>query len=77
MAKKILIISTSLRKDSNSEILAHEFEKGAKEAGNEVEFVSLKGKRIAFCNGCDLWQKSGRCNIRFDANAIVDKMALS
>ena len=77
MAKKILIISTSLRKDSNSEILAHGFEKGAKEAGNEVEFVSLKGKRIAFCNGCGMCQKTGRCNIRDDANAIVEKMARS
>ncbi len=74
---KVLIISTSLRKESNSEILAHEFEKGAQEAGNEVEFVSLKGKKIAFCNGCNNCQKTGRCAIRDDANAIVDKMAAS
>ena len=39
---KVLIISTSLRGGSNSEFLAREFEKGAKEAGNEVEFISLK-----------------------------------
>ncbi len=75
MAKKILIISTSLRKESNTEILAHGFEKGAKEAGNEVEFVSLKGKKIAFCSGCNMCLKTGRCNIRDDANAITDKMA--
>ena len=38
--KKVLIISTSIRSGSNSEYLAHEFEKGAKEAGNDVTFIS-------------------------------------
>ena len=42
--KKVLIISTSIRSGSNSEFLAHEFEKGAKEAGNDVTFISLKDK---------------------------------
>jgi len=45
--KKVLIISTSLRAGSNSELLAHEFEKGAKISGNSVDFVSLKDKNIA------------------------------
>ena len=48
--KKVLIISTSIRNGSNSELLAKEFEKGAKEAGHDVEFVSLKDKNIAFCH---------------------------
>lgn len=34
MSKKVLIISTSLRGNSNSEALAHEFAKGAKDAGH-------------------------------------------
>ena len=45
MAKKVLIISTSLRGGSNSEILANECAEGAKEAGHDVELLSLKGKR--------------------------------
>ena len=52
MAKKVLIISSSLRAGSNSEILARECEKGAKAAGHEVEFISLKDKEIKFCIGC-------------------------
>ena len=48
MAKKVLIISSSLRAGSNSEILARECEKGAKAAGHEVEYLSLKGKDIKF-----------------------------
>ena len=49
MSKKVLIISTSLRKSSNSEALAKAFADGALSAGNEVETVSLTGKDIAFC----------------------------
>ena len=52
MKQNVLVISTSLRKNSNSEILAKEFEKGAKAAGNTVEFISLANKQIGFCIGC-------------------------
>ena len=34
MAKKVLVVSTSLRGNSNSEILAKECERGAKYAGH-------------------------------------------
>ena len=44
--KKVLVLSSSLRKGSNSETLAQEFAKGAAEAGNKVEFESLRGKKI-------------------------------
>lgn len=49
MAKYILILSTSPRKGGNSETLADEFLRGAKEAGNEVEKVCLYDKTIGFC----------------------------
>ena len=52
MSKKVVVISTSLRTNSNSEALAKEFVKGAEAAGHEVEYISLKGKSIAFCIGC-------------------------
>ena len=51
MAKKVLIISTSLRGGSNSDILANECVKGAKEAGHDVELLTLKGKDIKYCIG--------------------------
>jgi Multimeric flavodoxin WrbA len=50
--KKIFIVSSSLRVGSNSEILASEFARGAKDAGNDVYFYSLKDKKINFCHGC-------------------------
>lgn len=72
--KNVLVISSSLRTKSNSETLAQEFAKGATEAGNKVEVVSLRGKKIAFCTGCLACQKKGKCVINDDANAIATKM---
>ncbi len=72
--KKVLIISTSLRPNANSEILAHETERGAKDAGHNVEFVTLKDKDIKFCKGCLACQKLGKCVIDDDANIITEKM---
>ena len=74
MAKKVLIIETSLRNNSNSDKLADSFAKGAEDAGNEVEIVSLKGKRIGFCTGCFECLKRGHCVIDDDANAITEKI---
>lgn len=72
--KKILAISTSLHVKSNSEILLDAFVKGAKESGNDVEKISLKGKNISFCKGCCVCQKTLKCVIKDDAVDIVEKM---
>ena len=74
MSKKVLVISTSPRKGSNSEALCDEFARGAQESGNEVEKVSLAGKDIRFCRGCFVCQKTQRCLIRDDADLIEQKM---
>ncbi len=74
MSKKILVISTSLRPNSNSDLLAEAFITGAKEAGHEVEKISLKDRSIGFCRGCLACQKTGKCVIQDDAGEIVEKM---
>ena len=66
--KKVIVISTSLRRGSNSDMLADQFAEGAKTAGNEVEKISLVGKNIQFCKGCFGCQKLGRCVINDDVN---------
>lgn len=72
---KILVISTSLRCGSNSERMALEFAKGAQDAGNEVELITLRDySKIAFCKGCLACQKLGHCVINDDAIAIAEKM---
>ena len=72
--KKVIVISTSLRKGSNSDMLADQFAEGAKAAGHEVEKISLVGKNIQFCKGCLGCQKLGRCVINDDVNNIMAKV---
>lgn len=72
--KKVLVISSSLRKNSNSEQLAVSFAEGAKSAGHEVELVFLRDKEIRFCVGCLACQKTQRCFMHDDADAIREKM---
>lgn len=69
--KKVIVISTSLRHGSNSDMLAEQFIEGVKATGNEVEKVSLAGKNIQFCKGCMACQKLGRCVIKDDVNDIM------
>ena len=45
----VLVISTSFRKNSNSDILSDEFIKGAAEAGHNVEKINLSDKTILQC----------------------------
>ena len=72
--KKVVVISTSLRTGSNSQALAEQFAEGAKAAGNEVEFITLRGKEIKFCVGCLACQKIGTCEIKDDVPAIMESV---
>lgn len=74
MPKKVLVIGSSLREKSNSETLADAFAAGAQSSGKQVEQVSLKGKSIAFCQGCPACLNTHACVIRDDAAAIAEQM---
>ena len=74
MSKRILVISTSLREKSNSQALGDAFAAGAREAGHQVEQISLRGRSIAFCTGCLACQSAGQCVIQDDAVEIAEKM---
>ena len=54
--KNVLVISTSLRTNSNSEALADAYLRGAADAGHHTEKVTLRGKEIQFCRG--VWPAS-------------------
>lgn len=77
MRQHVLIISTSPRKNGNSDALAEEFARGAREAGHLVEKICLYNKTINFCNGCLACQskQDGHCIMRDDADEIVQKIA--
>ena len=75
--KRVLIVSASPRKNSNSEALALAFAEGAKSAGHETELVSLRGKTVNFCRGCFVCQETQRCVIHDDADQICQKALLA
>ena len=70
----VLVISTSLRAKSNSDILTERLVAGARDAGHQVEQISLKGKAISFCRGCLACQKTQKCVLKDDAVAIAEKV---
>ena len=74
MKKKVVILSTSPRKNSNSEALAEAFAKGALEGGNDVEVIRMREKTFGFCRGCFACQKTGKCILKDDMAEIVPKM---
>ena len=71
---KVLIIKTSLRAKSNSDILADKVVEGAKDAGHDVEVISLKDKTVGFCKGCLACQTTQKCVIKDDAVEIAEKV---
>ncbi len=75
--KKVFIVSASLRGGSNSELLARSFAKGASEAGNQVEFLSLKNFNLKFCIGCLACQNTGNCVLNDDMQSVIDKVQKS
>ena len=51
MKKKVLVISTTMRKGSKSEVRAQSLGKGATDGCNEVKIIGLRGKKLSFCIG--------------------------
>ena len=74
---KVLVISTSLRLKSNSDALAESLIRGARDAGHEVEHISLKGKDLKFCTGCLDCQKTQQCVLKDDAVRIAERVKAS
>lgn len=72
--KNIIIISSSFRNKSNSELLAQQALQGALDAGNRAELITLKNKEIRFCKGCLACQRTMKCVIKDDVNEILEKI---
>jgi multimeric flavodoxin WrbA len=75
MSKKVLIISSSPRKQGNSDILCDEFARGVIDGGNETEKVFLKEKQINYCTGCGYcFDHRGTCSQKDDMVGLKQKM---
>ncbi|MCD8200773.1 MAG: flavodoxin family protein [Clostridia bacterium] len=68
--KNVLIISSSPRRDGNSEVLCQQFAKGAMDGGNNVNVVYLSAVNMNFCRGCYYCYDNGECIQRDDMNDL-------
>jgi len=71
---KILGIACSPRKNSNTEILVNEALRSAGGKGAETELVSVAGKKIAPCDGCEACMATGKCRVEDDMQEIYRKL---
>ena len=70
--KNILIISSSPRKNGNSQMLCEQFKRGAEEKGHMVTLVRLMEKIIGFCRACDgCMRNDGTCVLNDDMEEIL------
>lgn len=71
---KVLIISSSPRRNGNSDTLCEQFALGAKADGKYVEKIFLADYSINYCKACGYCRSKGDCIQKDDAPAIVKKM---
>jgi multimeric flavodoxin WrbA len=70
--KNVLIISSSPRKNGNSQMLCEEFKRGAEEKGNSVELIRLSEKKIGYCRACNYCVKNnGICVLKDDMADVL------
>ena len=70
MSKYVLILKGSPRENGNSNFLAEQVARGAKEAGAEVESLLLHHMDIRPCDACDVCQETGVCIVKDDMQTI-------
>lgn len=75
--KKITVINSTMRKGGNSEILAKEFIKGAKEQGHLVTEIDLRDVSMTFCKGCMACQTLKKCVINDGVNDLLQGVSSS
>ena len=72
--KKIVIVSSSPRKQGNSNALVKEFARGAQEAGNTVQTVSVGDLHMEFCRGCMTCNHTLKCVIDDDMKTVLEEI---
>ena len=78
MGKRVLILSSSPRKNGNSDTLCHNFASGAKDSGNEVVEIFINDKNINYCKACAYCEKhNGVCTIKDDMVDIIKEIFAS
>lgn len=72
MGKKIVVITSSFRKDGNSTALAEAFIEEAQKKGHSVKRFDAAYLNIGPCHGCDTCFKTGKaCTFDDDFNTVA------
>lgn len=71
--KNVVVISSTPRVGGNSEVLANEFARGAKDAGNNVEVINLRDYKLNYCVACYAC-KTGKCIYNDGMEEIKQKL---
>ncbi|MDO5562249.1 MAG: flavodoxin family protein [Synergistaceae bacterium] len=66
MSKKILVLTSSPRKNSNTTKMARAFAQSAETAGNEVIWFDAAKRKINGCDACDGCWSNGRACVQND-----------
>ena len=74
MSKKVLVISSSPRKNGNSDTLCDQFIRGATDAGHIAEKVFLSDKKIGYCIACCTCITESKCSQNDDMGEIIGKL---
>ncbi|NVN96489.1 MAG: flavodoxin family protein [Bacteroidetes bacterium] len=74
MSKNVLILSSSPRREGNSDLLCEQFKMGAQEAGHQAEKIVLKDKKINYCTGCGSCFNGKTCPQKDDMADMLEKM---
>lgn len=72
--KNVIVVSSTPRRGGNSEVLACEFARGAKEAGHNVEIINLREYHLNYCVACYSCSETGKCVIGDGMNEITEKL---
>lgn len=75
MKKKVIVVTSSSRKNANSGILAEQFARGAEEAGHEVVRIDLSGMGLLFCTGCLACQQGAPCPLKDGVAPLLEQIA--
>lgn len=71
--KNILIISSSPRRNGNSQLLCNQFMQGALDKGHHVDMIRIMDQNISYCRACDgCIRNGGTCILKDDMANILD-----
>lgn len=70
--KRVFILSSSPRKNGNSQRLCEQLKAGAESVGHLVTLVRLAEKKLGFCRACDACMRNGgTCVLKDDMQELL------